>query len=105
VCYATILCKNLSYDKKVMKPAIYILTSIVMLAAACGKSSSITASSTLSLDMEADVRLGECLASTGGEVRICYDKLLEDSRCPKGAVCVWAGNTARCQICQGEGLE
>jgi hypothetical protein len=27
----------------------------------------------------------------GDHVQICFDSLIEDSRCPKGVECVWAG--------------
>ncbi|HSN10092.1 MAG TPA: hypothetical protein VLS85_13725 [Hanamia sp.] len=37
------------------------------------------------------VALHECSAKLV-EPYICFDSLLTDSRCPKGAVCVWEGN-------------
>lgn len=39
------------------------------------------------------VRMRDCAARSfdGETVRICYDSLLQDSRCPTYAVCVWAG--------------
>ncbi len=40
-----------------------------------------------------EVGKGGCEAKTvgGKTLRVCYEKLVEDSRCPYGGVCVWAG--------------
>lgn len=39
------------------------------------------------------IRLGECQDRifNNETVKICYDKLLEDSRCPVGSQCFWQG--------------
>ena len=38
-----------------------------------------------------EIKYGECV-TTYGQMTLCFDSLLEDSRCPKGAMCVWEGN-------------
>src|SRR5688572_30307988 len=39
------------------------------------------------------IRLGECQnrVFNNETVKICYDKLITDSRCPVGGVCIWQG--------------
>ena len=39
-----------------------------------------------------DVRLGEAAVLKTGKLTIRFDAVGKDSRCPKGATCVWAGN-------------
>lgn len=38
-----------------------------------------------------DLAMGDC-EETIGKMVVCLDSVLEDSRCPAGAVCVWEGN-------------
>ena len=37
------------------------------------------------------LRYGCSAEESSSRVRICYDSLTSDSRCPEGAVCFWAG--------------
>jgi len=38
------------------------------------------------------IKLGQTLEFQGTDLSITFEELLEDSRCPDGATCVWAGN-------------
>lgn len=38
-----------------------------------------------------ELKYGEC-KTVYGQSTLCFDTVLEDSRCPDGAVCVWEGN-------------
>jgi hypothetical protein len=53
---------------------------------ACKKSSSPRA-------LDGAVLLGDCKTEVIGseEVTICYDALVNDSRCPEGGYCIWEG--------------
>jgi hypothetical protein len=38
-----------------------------------------------------ELKYGECVA-TFGQTSVCFDTVLNDSRCPEGGICVWEGN-------------
>ena len=38
-----------------------------------------------------ELKVGECTASLDNSI-ICFDSVLNDSRCPIGATCIWEGN-------------
>lgn len=38
-----------------------------------------------------ELKYGKCV-TTYGQSSLCFDSVLNDSRCPDGAVCVWEGN-------------
>ena len=38
-----------------------------------------------------ELKVGGCSTSLDGSY-ICFDSILNDSRCPNGATCIWAGN-------------
>lgn len=44
------------------------------------------------LDEEFALRLGEQISLIGTDLTLVFQDVTEDSRCPDGAVCVWAGN-------------
>jgi len=44
------------------------------------------------LDEEFALRLGEQISLSGTDLTLVFQDVTEDSRCPDGAVCVWAGN-------------
>lgn len=66
----------------------FLLTSILVFIGltACKKSSTPRA-------LEGAVLLGDCKTEMFGteRVTICYDALVEDSRCPVDAYCIWEG--------------
>ena len=48
-------------------------------------------------DQEINVKFGETKTASASGFRVSFVKVLEDSRCPKGANCIWAGR-ARIQV-------
>jgi len=38
------------------------------------------------------INLCQTLEFQGADLRVTFEELLEDSRCPEGVTCVWAGN-------------
>lgn len=49
----------------------------------------------VALDKEFELPFGKYTAQVAStSVSMCIDSVLSDSRCPTGAVCVWAGNAA-----------
>lgn len=44
------------------------------------------------VENELMLRYGESKSLPGKDIRITFDKVLEDSRCPEGVTCVWEGN-------------
>lgn len=37
------------------------------------------------------VKLNECFRPRSGNMSLCFDAVVEDSRCPKKVECIWAG--------------
>ncbi len=48
----------------------------------------------LTAPQELTLRMGEEKAVGGSVLRLAFVRVLEDSRCPVDAMCVWAGNAA-----------
>lgn len=44
------------------------------------------------LDQEFEVRVGQWVSIEGERLRVSFSRVAEDSRCPEGVTCVWAGN-------------
>lgn len=44
------------------------------------------------LDQEFDIRVGQWVTIEGERLRVTFNRVAEDSRCPEGVQCVWAGN-------------
>lgn len=68
-----------------MRAAIFTGVLIIICLFACKKS--------VDIEQPFVVKLNQCNQVTvnNQSIRICYDSLIEDSRCPKNAVCVWQG--------------
>lgn len=64
-------------------------TLLVLLVAVCTAGQ--RASAPARPPSEITVKLGQT-AGCGPGMSICFEDVLEDSRCPVGATCVWAGN-------------
>ena len=65
-------------------PFLFILTSaFVPPAAPAGDAA---------LGQEFDIRVGQWVRIEGERLRVTFDRVAEDSRCPEGVQCVWAGN-------------
>jgi hypothetical protein len=52
----------------------------------------ITSSVDPQLGEEFQLRVGEQASLDNGNFHITFEEVLEDSRCPEGVTCVWAGN-------------
>lgn len=46
------------------------------------------------LNSDLQVGIGQAVQINGENFTIRFHRVVEDSRCPEGAVCVWAGNAA-----------
>ena len=44
------------------------------------------------LDKEFEIRIGEQVSIENEGLRISFSHVAEDSRCPEGVQCIWAGN-------------
>ena len=73
---------------------IYISMFIVMLGFAMGVSASVSET--------VKVRVGQTKGANGGKLNINFISVVEDSRCPVNANCVWAGN-AKIKIAVSKG--
>ena len=76
-----------------MKLFLYIIpAAIVMMAHSCSKKDVELKEGTL------EIALKRCGSGeiAGDNVRLCFDSLISDSRCPANAICIWQGTaTAR----------
>ena len=68
-----------------MRSLFLLLPVVIITAVSCKKNHEPGSSSSLALKT--------CSQSVYGSdlVKICFDSLLEDSRCPRGAICIWMG--------------
>ena len=62
----------------------FVFIVLVLLTVACGGTRA-------KLGQEFSLHVGESASIEGEELIIKFVKVAEDSRCPKGAECVWAG--------------
>lgn len=53
-----------------------------------------TASKVVAIGQDFDLAPGQTAVVDGGALNVTFDKVAEDSRCPTGVQCVWAGNGA-----------
>ena len=82
--------------------------SILLLVVACARSTACdpataecgsVATTTVNLGQDIVLAPGQTVAVEGTSVRIAFDHIVADSRCPRDVVCVWAGNAqARVRI-------
>ena len=66
-------------------PFLFILTSALAPGAAAPAKDA-------ALDQEFEVRVGQWVTIEGERLRVTFSRVAEDSRCPEGVTCVWAGN-------------
>ena len=57
-------------------------------------SSSPTTTKVVATGQDFDLTPGQAAVVDGGALTVMFDKVAEDSRCPTGVQCVWAGNGA-----------
>lgn len=65
---------------------------LVMLVAACGGRSPVMPQVTAVLDDTFALRPGQEVSFGSEPLRLTFDAVTEDSRCPTDVTCVWAGN-------------
>lgn len=68
-----------------------ILSSFILIILIAGCQNSIT-SVNPEIGKPFKIQLGQTLEFQDTDLSITFEELLEDSRCPEGATCVWAGN-------------
>ncbi len=66
---------------------------------ACIKDDSVTAH----LNERVTLKLGKSMTLTDSQTQVTFAEVIEDSRCPKGTSCVWAGQ-ARVRLQTHEGV-
>ena len=69
-------------------------TLILMLSIGCASTEEEVIAS---LGQEFSLQIGQIAQIDKEEFEIRFEKVLEDSRCPKGVTCVWAGRV-RCEL-------
>jgi hypothetical protein len=67
-----------------------ILSLLFIFATAPAQPATVTKEA--ALDQEFEVRLGQQVSIEHEGLRVAFSSLIEDSRCPQGVTCVWAGN-------------
>ncbi len=66
------------------------LVALTLILTSCKGTQGVTAS----LGKEFTLPIGETAAITGEDIKIKFAEVIEDSRCPKGAVCIWEGRVS-----------
>ena len=72
-----------------------VIIAVIILAIICGcqnNSDSPTEITSHKLGVAFDLRIGETVSIQDEQLTIQFVNVPNDSRCPEGAVCVWAGN-------------
>ena len=73
--------------KRLVLPAL-ILVAIVP---GCAREESKTK---VKLNQPFEMTIGQTVVATGQDLEIKFEDITEDSRCPKGVVCIWAGQVS-----------
>lgn len=68
-----------------------VVALILLVAVAAGYGQS-DVTGTVPLDKEFKLKLGQKVRVEGTKLRVRFASVLDDSRCPDGAACVWEGN-------------
>jgi len=76
------------------KSAFFIMVVVAILLAGCAGT---TGEVKAQLGKEFSLSLGQTAVISGENLEITFEEVLEDSRCPKGVVCIWAGRV-RCLV-------
>jgi hypothetical protein len=71
-----------------------LITLLALLTPAC--SSGTTSEIKAVIDEEFRLPIGETVVITGEGLRVKFEAVTADSRCPQGVTCIWAGE-AKCQ--------
>ncbi|WP_299394313.1 hypothetical protein [uncultured Gelidibacter sp.] len=62
-----------------------LISLVLLLCFSCGSDELVTPSPIV-------LKVNGCFEKSENDVRICLDSVLNDSRCPKGLLCVWEGD-------------
>lgn len=65
---------------------------LALLVSACTAGRSVPHPRMVGPGVEFQLSLGESVGTTGGEFLVQFERVLEDSRCPMNARCMWEGN-------------
>ena len=68
--------------------------AMLILAAACSSGTPFDAQVSAVLDDAFTLRVGQEVTFTGEPLRILFEEVPEDSRCPLQVTCVWEGNAS-----------
>lgn len=87
-----------------MKMISLLLSAAIVLAhaAGCGKES---ISSDIQMGERFDLAFGQSKYFDKGDFKIYFSQIMEDSRCPEGATCVWAGQVRMKMVFQEKGKD
>ena len=69
-----------------------ILSVLFLFAVATAPPTPASATKEAALDHEFEIKFGQQVAIKGERLRIDFSRVAEDSRCPEGVQCIWAGN-------------
>ena len=81
--------KELASRRSPQVPDGHALTSVTSLKAVAGRGMAMQTSARPGQDF--DARIGETVAIAGEPLTVTFEQVVEDSRCPANAACVWAG--------------
>ena len=68
------------------------ILSFLFLFAAAAPGADRAAATDAGLDQEFEIKFGRQVLIRGEGLRISFSNVAEDSRCPEGVQCIWAGN-------------
>ena len=68
----------------------FVFFAVLLLTFACLGAQ--TRERVIVLDQEFKLKIGESAKASGEGLEVEFDSVTDDSRCPKGVTCVWAGN-------------
>ena len=69
-----------------------ILLPLLFIASSAFAPQSATRAREVALDREFDIKIGEQVLVENERLRVTFSRVAEDSRCPEGVQCIWAGN-------------
>ncbi|MFC2059292.1 hypothetical protein ACFLTS_06650 [Chloroflexota bacterium] len=67
-----------------------VVAALIWSVAGCGGDDEVKAR----LGQEFSLRIGQTAAIAGEDLRISFDEVTEDSRCPRNVTCIWEGRVS-----------
>jgi uncharacterized Zn finger protein len=80
------------FSKITSKITLPVLVLCVVALVACGTQAKVRARKTVRLDQNFVLRVGQEVLVAEQQLSVKFVSVPEDSRCPKGVNCIWAGN-------------